>query len=338
MDGETRDPEFESGRLGKPIRDLGLQIAGTPLEALIQRLQDELTRAGLTRVRPRFYLSTEWGVNTGTVAVAIPFYLASPALTEMHAQRAGWVEGIDEQDILRYLRHEVGHVVNYAYRLFEREDWIRAFGPITRPYLEEYRPVPFSARFVRHLPGWYAQKHPDEDWSETFAVWLTPGFDWRQEYAIWPEALAKLKLCDAIIQEVRAQDPPVTADDPDEDITTIPYSLEQYYRQLDTYEPELPPGVGGALSAIFDVGKEKSASALIKSLDNTIAREVYQWTGLFPERARAMLSAMAKEADRLQLSYRPEKERAVAVALTVFATSLAMSFVLDHAHMSRSVE
>src|SRR5688572_16508477 len=153
MDGETRDPEFESGRLGKAIRDLELKIAGTPLEALIHQVQDELTRAGLTRIRPRFYLSTEWGVSTGTVAVAIPFYLASPALTDVHARRAGWVEGIDEQDILRYLRHELGHAGNYAYRLYEREDWIRAFGLITRPYLEEYRPVLFSSRFVQHLPG-----------------------------------------------------------------------------------------------------------------------------------------------------------------------------------------
>ena len=53
------------------------------------------------------------------------------------------------------------------------------FGSITQPYLEEYRPEPFSRRYVRHLPGWYAQKHPDEDWAETFAVWMTPGLDWR---------------------------------------------------------------------------------------------------------------------------------------------------------------
>ena len=77
----------------------------------------------------------------------------------------------------------MGHVVNYAYRLYEEEDWVKHFGSITQPYLEAYRPEPFSRRFVRHLPGWYAQKHPDEDWSETFAVWMTPHLDWRREYA-----------------------------------------------------------------------------------------------------------------------------------------------------------
>ena len=42
--------------------------------------------------------------------------------------------------MLRYLRHEMGHVVNYAYQLYDREDWVRLFGSITQPYVEEYRP------------------------------------------------------------------------------------------------------------------------------------------------------------------------------------------------------
>ena len=53
----------------------------------------ELDRVGLRRVRPRFYLSTEWGVPEGTVAIAIPFYLARAELTALHARRAGHVEG-----------------------------------------------------------------------------------------------------------------------------------------------------------------------------------------------------------------------------------------------------
>ena len=59
----------------------------------------------------------------------------------------------------------MGHVVNYAYRLYDDEEWVKLFGSMTQPYLEDYRPSPFSRRYVRHLPGWYAQKHPDEDWS-----------------------------------------------------------------------------------------------------------------------------------------------------------------------------
>ena len=70
-----------------------------------------------------------------------------------------------------------------------------------------------SPRFVRHLPGWYAQKHPDEDWAETFAVWMTPGHDWRADYADWPVALAKLEYCDRLLAEVKDAEPLVTAAD-----------------------------------------------------------------------------------------------------------------------------
>jgi hypothetical protein len=221
---------FQEAKLGAtPIRDLSLSLAGTPLAAVVEEFDRELGRAGITRVRPRYYLSTEWGVPFKTVAIAIPFYLARPELTRLHAERTGFVEGATRADLLRYLRHEMGHVVNYAYNLYERDDWVRLFGPMTRAYAEEYRPEPFSRRFVRHLPGWYAQKHPDEDWAETFAVWMTPGADWRADYAGWPEALAKLEYADRTMHELAGSDPAVTAADLDADVGEIADPLDQYY-------------------------------------------------------------------------------------------------------------
>ncbi len=223
-------PAFQEAKLGEvPIRELGLTIAGTPLEPLLVEFAGELAAAGIVRVKPRFYLSTEWGVPFETVAVAIPFYLAHPELAELHADRAGMIEGESAREILVYLRHEMGHVVNYAYRLYERPDWIKLFGAMDQPYVEEYRPKPFSRRFVRHLPGWYAQKHPDEDWAETFAVWMTPGGAWRADYAGWPRALAKLEYCEAVMAEVRDVEPTVTAADLDEDVSQIGQSVEEFY-------------------------------------------------------------------------------------------------------------
>ena len=99
-----------------------------------------------------------------------------------------------------------------------------------QPYLEEFRVEPFSRRFVRHLPGWYAQKHPDEDWSETFAVWMTPGIDWHADYADGPEALAKLQYCDRTMAELADRDPVVTADDLDQDVSETVYSVREFYR------------------------------------------------------------------------------------------------------------
>jgi len=94
-DMEPQTATFQEAHLGeRPIRDLGLTIAGTLLEPVIAEFERELEAAGIRRVRPRFYLSTEWGVPFGTVAIAIPFYLARPDLTAIHAERTGHVEGL----------------------------------------------------------------------------------------------------------------------------------------------------------------------------------------------------------------------------------------------------
>src|SRR4051812_4009204 len=226
----------ESNLFGAPIRDLGLKIAGTRLEPVIDEFRKELAQLGL-RVVPRFHLSTEWGVPFGTVVIGIPFYLAHPDLTALHGEQVGHIEGFNRTDILRYLRHEMGHVVNYAYKLYNRETWVKLFGSITQPYREEYRPQPFSRRFVRHLPGWYAQKHPDEDWAETFAVWMTPLRDWRADYPQWPSALAKLELCDRLVATFAVREPLVTPTEHDDDVAALDYSLREFYRSLPT-EPE----------------------------------------------------------------------------------------------------
>src|SRR5947209_9465701 len=205
MDAPVKTPEapFQESKLwSTPIRDLGLKIEGTPLEPVIAEFRRELEAAGIHKLKPHFYLTTDWVVHDDTIAIGIPFYLARPDLTALHAEQEGHLEGVGRAELLRYLRHEMGHVMNYAYQLYNREDWVQLFGSMTQPYIEEYRPEPFNRRFVVHLPGWYAQKHPDEDWAETFAVWMTPGYDWRAAYAGWPEALQELQFCDDVLGEL----------------------------------------------------------------------------------------------------------------------------------------
>jgi hypothetical protein len=323
---------FQESRLGEtPIRELGLRLAGTALEPLLVELERELAAAGLRRLRPRFYLSTEWGVPFETITIAIPFYLARPDLAELHADRTGMIEGADPDEIRRYLRHEMGHVVNYAYKLYERPEWIEAFGAITQPYNDEYRPRPWSTRFVHHLPGWYAQKHPDEDWAETFAVWMTPGRDWRADYAAWPQALAKLALCDRLIAEIGDQDPLVTDEDLDEEVGDLTYSLDELYQASELAPPALPPGLDGALRAIFlelpRAGPDRAAAALIRGQTRSLARSVFTWTGHFPEHTRHLLHHLAERAEAHDLSYPESLETHALVALTAFVTSLAMSHV-----------
>jgi len=241
-----------------------------------------------------------------TFAIGIPFYLAHPDLTDLHAERIGIIEGFNRVEVLRYLRHEMGHVVNYAYRLYEQEAWVKCFGSITQPYLEEYRPVPFSRRYVRHLPGWYAQKHPDEDWAETFAIWMTPNLDWRAEYADRPTALAKLNYCEKTTTVLADHEPVTTVTELDEEVGELTYSVDQYYKNLASGEINFPVGLDGSLRAIFeDLGNpedhvnvsRKPASALIRRLERDLMANVFRWTGHFPERTRPLLRHLADRAD-----------------------------------------
>ncbi len=83
------------------------------------------------------------------------------------------------------------------------------FGRSSTRYPSYYRPNPASRHYVQHLRLWYAQSHPDEDFAETFAVWLTPRSNWRKRYAGWP-ALKKLEYVDELMAEIAGKKPLLT--------------------------------------------------------------------------------------------------------------------------------
>ena len=111
------------------------------------------------------------------------------------------VEGGDEASCLRILRHEAGHAIDNAYQLRRRPTRRRWFGTPATPYPEYYTPKPYSKSFVQHLDHWYAQSHPDEDFAETFAVWLDPRVELGVRYAGWP-AQRKLEYMDRLMRSV----------------------------------------------------------------------------------------------------------------------------------------
>jgi hypothetical protein len=223
---ETLDPEIR-GVLGKKVSELGLRVEGSPVEGYVRQLYKELDRRGLKRFRPVCYLTDEWGCPDQQPVLGIPFYLADPKLQTIE-KAADALE--NERQIMMYMRHEAGHVFNYAYRLYTTSEWRVLFGPFFRTYRDEYRPVPFSKHFVRHIEGWYAQKHPDEDFAETFAVWLTPRSPWRRQYKGWP-AMRKLRYVERVARKLADVEPIVKTGEVDVTPDDISVTVEQFYEQ-----------------------------------------------------------------------------------------------------------
>jgi hypothetical protein len=191
------------------IRDLRLRLEGSPLEPRVAKLYGELDARGL-RLRPPCYLGDEWFSPEGVPTVAIPFYLAHPRLEQLELRQMLDVEGATPESCAELLRHECGHAFDHAYRFSSQPSWREVFGSPEVDYEpERYRPRPYSKSFVRHLPNWYAQAHPDEDFAETFAVWLsTPPEEWRARYRGW-KAIAKLEYVDSLMNEARDKPPVV---------------------------------------------------------------------------------------------------------------------------------
>src|SRR5687768_10582199 len=81
--------------LGRQISDLGLEIAGTRVERLVNRLYDELAARQIA-FRPPVYLSDQWGCPDGTPLIGVPFYLADQRLERIEAEMSMSIESDDE--------------------------------------------------------------------------------------------------------------------------------------------------------------------------------------------------------------------------------------------------
>ena len=129
----------------------------------------------------------------------------------------------------------------------------------------------------------------------------------------------------------------VTAADLDEDVGDIEYSLGHYYRDHPSAHGDIPPGLDGALLAIFeDAGPDGGmsldeplarADLLIQRLEPELMANVFRWTGHFPERTRVLLRYLAERAGHLQQGYARTRETTAIVALTTLVTGLAMNYV-----------
>lgn len=327
-------PELSDEELLKlHLCDLPLKIEGTVLETRIDQLKGELASRGLN-FPIHYYLSSEWFTPDGEVSLAVPFYLAHPRLEKLEKAQMLAVEGGEHEWCMRILRHEAGHVIDNAYRLRLRKQRRRLFGSPAKPYPEFYAPRPYSKRYVLHLDPWYAQSHPDEDFAETFALWLTPESNWKSRYAGWP-AIRKLHYMDELMQSLANRPPLIDTADEIEPLRRLNRTLRYHYKKKRAhYGVDHPAFYDRDLRKLFsnesEAGYGMTAAMFLRRYRRQVRQVVADWTGIYQYTIDRVLEDIINRCRELKLRLSmPEDE-----ALQEFTVLLTVQ-VMNYLHSGR---
>ncbi|HEY2748208.1 MAG TPA: putative zinc-binding metallopeptidase [Polyangia bacterium] len=336
--GAATEPSWASARdeelLAMRVCDLGVRIEGSELEPRVAQLYEELGARGIP-LKPGCYLGDEWFTPSEQPIVAIPFWLAHPRLKALELRQVLEVEGGTPEHCQQLLRHECGHAIDHAYRFSRRRRWKLLFGNTDNDATPDiYRPRPYSKSFVRHLPNWYAQAHPDEDFAETFAVWLgVPEREWRTKYRGW-KALDKLEYVDELMREAATMRRP-SARVPARriaDATRMRKTLGRYYAErrkkyaedyADVYDIDLRDIFGGEAS-------EDSAAHFLRRARKTIVPSIVRWTGEHKYTVDHLVRKLMMRCERLGLMAPKNQAR-----LTMDVSAYVAALVTNHLHTGR---
>jgi hypothetical protein len=312
------------------VRELGVKVEGTWIGDCVSDLHGELEERGI-RLKPHVWVSDEWFSPSGISGFAVPFYLLHPRLMRLERSQLIEVEGGTYHECMKIMRHECGHAIQHGYQLHRKREWQRLFGKSSLKYPDAYRPNPASKRYVQHLRRWYAQSHPDEDFAETFAVWLRPRADWRRRYAGWP-ALNKLEYVDRLMAELAGTVPPARDRRVMDPTRTINRTLfEHYVYRRAIYSVEYPKTYDDDLSRLFsDDARHRhrtSAAAFLRTHRAHIRRIVSRWTGEYEFSLDQVLTDMIGRCRELRLRVHGN-ERQILTDFMVLLTARTMSFLV----------
>jgi hypothetical protein len=316
------------------LSDLPLSLQGTMMEGRVDQLRGELAARGL-HFPIHFYLAEEWFTPDGHVSMAIPFYLAHPRLEKLEQAQMLAVEGGEHEWCMRILRHEAGHVVDNAYRLRRRRQRRALFGSSSVEYPEFYTPKPYSKSFVMHLDPWYAQSHPDEDFAETFAVWLTPQSNWEQRYAGWA-AVKKLEYMDQLMQSIAGKPPLVASAEEVDPLRRVRRTLRQHYRRRRRhYGVDHPAFYDRDLRRLFSDAPEHAdrvtAAQFLARHRRSVRRLVAEWTGIYQYTIDKVLEDMMARCRELKLRLAIPEDQA-RQEFTVLLTVQVMNYLHSGRH------
>jgi hypothetical protein len=230
FDDDTRKTELLSTR----VCDLGLRTRGSLVGRCIDRAVEETRSFGIA-FAPYFYLSDAYGCVQGTVNIGLGFWDADPLLREIYADKVR--RRRDEMDIVLLIKHEIGHAFCYGHKLFQLPEFRNVFGIrgnffATYPDDNRYRYDPYSIDHVNPDGDHYAQKHPDDDFAETFATFLDRSGAWKDRYRGRLGALRKIAYVGRLVRTFGAQEPSIAPGDGliDAPVEEIRRTVAQFFR------------------------------------------------------------------------------------------------------------
>jgi hypothetical protein len=319
--------------LGVRMCDLKLSLAGTEIEQRIAKVNAEIEARGL--VGPHYYLSDEWFTPDGIPSVAVPFYLAHPRLAKLELSQMLEIEGGDEKTSLKILRHEAGHAIDNAYQLRYKRTRRRLFGAPATPYPEYYTPKPYSKSFVQHLDHWYAQSHPDEDFAETFAVWLDPQSNWSIRYSGWP-AHRKLEYMDRLMRQIARHRPRVRSTRQIDPIQRLRKTLGEHYKsKREHYGLDHPDFYESDLRNLFsdapEYAKNLSAARFLGRIRKEVRSTVASFTDSYQYTIEQLIQKIIQRCRELNLRL-TDTEAVTKTDFMVFLTVQTMNYLHSGRH------
>ena len=337
-----------------PLNRLGLSIEGTLLEEAVRLALRDMKRVGIRKLRPHFYLTTGYGTVAGTTSIGLGFYDCSPLLRELNREQRGFEYSFN--DVVDIVRHEIGHAFAYAYKLFRRKDFRQVFKVkgnyyLTYPVTERYtqRANPWSRDYVNPGGDHYAQKHPDDDFAETFMLLLRPRYDWRRDYKKYPGALKKLEFVEKLIEELRSQEPQIDQEPAEyEPLSEHGVTLAHFLRLRSTrqYRRKATGYIDPDLKELFlrprasRNGRQREhdyihADSFIRKHKRSIVTQVSRWVGADEVVVKDLLDKCSARTHALDLWLRKdEREKKLAEIATYISYRCAL-YTLNEDYFDR---
>jgi len=324
--------------LTTPVNKLDLHLGSSLVQPQIDKLLALLKRRGI-RLKPYFYLGEDWGCVSGTSNIEVGFYDADPLLKELNREVRGWTNDTRVVDYL--LRHETGHAFCYAHRLYKKGAFRNVFGVKGRffdsyPATDRYKPHPWSRDFVNPNRDHYAQKHPDEDFAETFGVWLSLPSRWRKAFRTKKGVLAKMKFVSDVVRDYgdRPAQVPPDAGELDVPLTAISMtvaevlgaSLARYRKKATGYIDPLLKRIGRHRPRSTDSGVISLADVIAAHRKFVVEALVRNSKVTFAQ-ASFLVSKMQTRSRILQLHVPLSSMDRCLIEIVCLASTLATRFV-----------